>query len=242
MVPVTTGVLLAATGAAADPIRLVTGTWAPFTGREQPGGGPVTRLVRTAYERAGHEVKVVYRPWKRAEQAVRRGTTEAAFPYTRNGARQERYVYSDPIFTLPIVPMTRAGDAGRITSLADMRGLHTCAPQGWSLGIAKLDRMAADGTIHVQRTRAYAQCLKLLDRGRIDFLVGEPPRLRDQVKRVLGDMAPVHLGDVVLSRSSFHLIFDKTDPNVTEAVARANAAIATLDGSTEYRSRVEEKP
>jgi polar amino acid transport system substrate-binding protein len=48
-------------------ITMRTLNWEPYDGEELPRQGFFTELVGTAFERAGHQVKVEFMPWARAK-------------------------------------------------------------------------------------------------------------------------------------------------------------------------------
>jgi polar amino acid transport system substrate-binding protein len=86
-----------------DVVRISTLDWPPYTGKDLPSGGATTEVVRAAFEKAGLDVEVEYRPWKRAIDMAADGTDGviAYFPGYHCHHR-EGFVASEPIGNGPL--------------------------------------------------------------------------------------------------------------------------------------------
>ena len=95
---------LSSPGLAADVVvRVSTLDWPPYTGKGLPLGGATTEVVRAAFEKAGHQIEVEYRPWKRAIDMAKRGTDEVIAYFPGYHCRhQEGFVPSEPIGNGPL--------------------------------------------------------------------------------------------------------------------------------------------
>ena len=84
-------------------VRIVTLDWPPYTGSELPKGGATTEVVRAAFAKVGHDIEVVYRPWKRAINMAVKGSdgVVAYFPGYHCGHRPG-FVSSEPLGNGPL--------------------------------------------------------------------------------------------------------------------------------------------
>jgi len=69
----------------------------PYTGPDLEQGGPLTQIVREAYERVGYQVQIQYYPWSRATSLARRGSVDGLVPIWMREERKEWVLYSDPM-------------------------------------------------------------------------------------------------------------------------------------------------
>lgn len=222
-------------GAKADTVELVTGNgYPPFTDASLPEGGLVTEIVRTAYRRAGKEPELTFLAWKRAELAVQRGKAVATFPYVKTGRRLERYSFSNPVFVPEVVPIVAPADAGRIESVSDLKGLRTCMPVGWQVGVEEIDDMIDNGDITTFREYEMPICYRLLAHGRIDFIATERLGARVDARRTLGTEDAVYAEDIVLGTTPLHVIFDKDHPQTPSRLAVFNRGLKAIKEDGTY--------
>jgi len=224
-----------ATGAHAEPVKLVTGNdYKPFTDAELNGGGLVTTLVEAAYDVAGKETTVSFTSWKRAEHKVLNGEARATFPHVKTKPRLKKFAYSDPIFVNDVVPVVKPKNADSYTGLAALKGGHTCMPFEWSFGHEKLDQWAGTDKLKVERPDSMTTCYKLLDAGRVDFIVADAPTVPFDAREVLGSADKVHREAFTLTRGKLHVMFDKDASNAEAKVAAFNEALTQLKESGRY--------
>jgi polar amino acid transport system substrate-binding protein len=87
----------------AEIVRLSTLEWPPYVGQDLPGGGATTEVVRAAFGKAGYQIEVEFRPWKRAVDMVDKGTDQviACFP-AYHCTHLGGFLASDPIGAGPL--------------------------------------------------------------------------------------------------------------------------------------------
>ena len=222
-----------------EPLHLVTGNdYAPYTGEDLPRGGMVTEIVRRAYAAVDTPVRIAFLPWKRGAAAVRSGEAHATFPYVKTEARQETFVFSDPVFTARQRPIVRPADAGSIQSFADLHGKVTCLPIGWSFGVPRLAEMQKAKEILLRRPARMKQCYQGLIDGEVDFLVQEENLARAAARRHLGGADRVHLESFVVDALVLRMMFAKDAAHVATAIARFERGLRRLRDSGAYAAIV----
>jgi polar amino acid transport system substrate-binding protein len=161
------------TTVAGDVVRVSTLDWPPYTGKDLPLGGATTDVVRAAFEKAGYEVEVEYRPWKRAIDMAAKGTDEviAYFPGYHCHHR-EGFVASEPLGNGPL------GFAEHVDTPMTWESLDDLGDQqlkiGTVLGYANTDEFDAKvGTGYILAIPSNDDLtnLKKLVRKRIDAVV-----------------------------------------------------------------------
>ena len=226
--------LCAAQPGRAEPLRLCTSNLPPLIDTAREGGGPLPRLIREGYAAEQREVEIAYRPWRRCERGVKSGRYDATFPYIKTEKRQADFAFSTALFARPFVPIVPAADAGSVRTVADLRGRTVCQADGWTLGVPELTRMVEAGEIARVRPPSYTTCLRMVARERVDFMTGQPGRVRHLAQQVLDDPDRIHLEPVALAGASYHLMFDRDAAGTEGRVADANAAVTRMHSSDLY--------
>lgn len=147
--------------------------WPPYTGSALPQGGVTTAAVEAAFLKMDKDIRVVYRPWKRAIDVAKKGTDDviAYFP-GYHCQHREGFVASEPIGSGPL------GFAEHIDKPMEWETLDDISDQqlkiGTVLGYAntdKFDKMIGTGWIIAVPAPDDITNLKKLLRKRIDAVV-----------------------------------------------------------------------
>ena len=54
-------------------IKLGTLNWAPFYANDLPKKGIVSEIARAVFKAKGHDLKIIFQPWKRAVKQTEKG-------------------------------------------------------------------------------------------------------------------------------------------------------------------------
>jgi|TARA_R110002049_G_scaffold98717_2_gene240505 polar amino acid transport system substrate-binding protein len=92
-------ILLLSIDVTAETVQVATGEFPPWTSESLPHGGYINRVVSSAFELSGIEVKFHYLPWKRALEATKVGQFHASSFWGPNKNRQRDLYHSDIIET-----------------------------------------------------------------------------------------------------------------------------------------------
>ena len=154
-------------------VALSTLDWPPYTGNDLPHGGATTEVVRQAFEKAGYEIDVAYRPWKRAIDMASKGTDEVIAYYPGYHCRhQEGFVGSRPIGSGPL-GFAEHADAPITWQTVDSLGEQQLKI-GTGLGYAntdEFDQKVGTGWVIAIPSNDDLTNLKKLSRQRIDAAV-----------------------------------------------------------------------
>lgn len=225
----------------AAPLLLVTGEFTPYTGKALPGGGETTRLVTTLLQEAGYpELKVDYLPWPRAYQLTLQGDVAATFPYAWTAERAKLFYYSAPIHIDRLSWFTFKGSDAVVDGR--WQGLRVCIPEGWSTSHA--DMAIARFNMSLQQPKSLEQCLKLLERKRVDLLPMNETVVADASMKVFGDPHYLQVLPYFRQNDTFYLIISRRYPGGRELMDKFNEALAAVRASGRYEqlvSRVDAK-
>lgn len=213
---------------AAEKLRVVTGDkYEPFVGLSLPEGGMTTELVMRGFKDAGFEVELFHEPWNRANQNTAAGDFDAYFFDNFRDEFEKDFLFSVTLnvtYTRAVTPLSSKFD---YTGPASAKGLSFCLPRDVALG--DLDAMAKNGEIQAVRPATYVECLKLLERGRVDFMTGNIVALAWQGRSVYGDGFTKAFRFSEPIRTGYHYVmFPKVKPESQARVAAFSAAYSKL--------------
>lgn len=210
---------------AADPLRLVTGEYAPFTGENLPGGGPLTEIARRAFAASDPDLKISFLPWKRGYSETLEGKHDGTFPYGRNAERERDFYFSESYYTVDRRMYYLAESGLKPEDLASLKGRRYCLPLGFTL-FRELGAMVESKALEVQSPPDLANCTKMLVLKRVDFFIATP------------DIAEAAMAQAGIKESTFtsksvgksenFLIVPKTHPRGLAIITNFNKGIATL--------------
>mgnify|MGYP006442650151 CR=1 FL=1 len=210
------------------PVALVTGGgYAPFTGRNLPGGGMFTKIVRAIYAEMTREVAVSFRPWRRGYMETRDGTFAATFPYIYTSERAAAFHYSKPVWHSRQRLMVMADSPLQAKTVADLAGHGYCNPLGYTTRRG-LEGLHEAGKLERETPSRMQDCLRMLARDRVDFVPIGILQGRVMARDILGDTGKVRFIDVDLPDDELHVLFPRNDPKGAAARDRFDAALKRL--------------
>lgn len=234
----------------AEMTLLTGGNYAPFTDRNWPGNGLVTELVNAALELAPQPVPYAIAwedDWsKHLFPLLDNKTYDMGFPWLKpdcdsdpDHERCANFLFSEPLFLLPIMLFKASGSDFVFNSDDDIVGSTLCRPRGYFTH--DLDRAGRrwlrDGKITLTQAESPEACFALLVAGKVDAV---------SVNLFLGAGKIVELGlrDQVealerpLSEEGLHVIISKRHWRGTTFLYRLNAGLEALRASGRYKDIV----
>jgi len=81
---------------AGESITLNTLDWEPYIGEKLKNQGYVAEVVKEAFKRGGYDLKIRFRPWKRAVMESQRGAVDGYFPEYYSEEITTHAIFSEP--------------------------------------------------------------------------------------------------------------------------------------------------
>ncbi len=213
----------------AEPLRVVTGEFAPFTGENLDHGGPFTKRVMQIFELAQVPARVDFRPWKRGYLETLGGTYIATFPYSKNQERMEIFHYSDPVIygNIHLYANNESGIAG-FTGFSDLKGKEVCLPVGYNL-YEPLEQAVEAKEVTVLRVASLQQCFDMVAKGRTDLTMVRLEVAEEIFRERFPEDNPINVLYPSVLTFTEHVIFPKNSPQSAALLMRFNEAMAQLD-------------
>lgn len=222
----------------AEPFKLNTGEYAPFTGEFLPNGGPLTEVVKRAFGESGYGVTVTFLPWKRGYVEAVRGEYDGTFPYIRNASREADFLISAPYFTVTRNLFYLAKSDVNPDDLSTLKGKQVCVPLGYSLA-PELSGMLERQELFVQTPAALTNCVDMLNKGRVDAFTSPADIGAAAIKN-----ATVAVTEIILNKpigkTEFCFLVPRANPKAQEILAAFDRGLLALKKSGDWGKIVKE--
>jgi ABC-type amino acid transport substrate-binding protein len=130
-------------------------------------------LIRMMFDEAGVEAQVEFAPsWSEARNRVGPLSVPGSFPWFDSAEMREKYLYSRPFQSIPVMMFTRAGskDVGRTFKFASLVDQTLCMEEGWSVP-ERVQAMINAGSVQEMRRPSLQGCMRAIDDGEADFTI-----------------------------------------------------------------------
>lgn len=211
--------------------NLVTGdTYFPYISDRLPNGGWSQSIVKAVFEKMGMSVKVDFLPWSRGYQWTLDGIYLGTFPYVYNEQRNQEFLFSNPINTVPMRIFVAANsDINNFDSLS--RKL-LCLPYGYNLDVTSL-QFVEKLKITINRAKDAQGCAGQVLKGWSDFGLINGYFEDKELKARFRSMDNVRILDQEFGQVSLHFIVSRTLPNANIYIDQFNSALLELESSGE---------
>jgi len=204
------------TGVQAREITMCTLNWEPYYGSDLPRQGFFTELVRTAFERAGHTVKVEFMPWARAMLEVKQGDREVLLGAYYTEERAKTYRASESIYTDKVGLVARK-DLG-IDSFDSLREL-TDYTIGLGRGYAVSEEFDSADYLDKEPEKSQVLNIRKFYAGRIDMIAGSFASIRYLAQQQDRDLSRMVFMEPALKENTLHIMVSRAIPDSKELLA-----------------------
>lgn len=188
-------------------VSMCTLNWEPFYGQELPRNGFFTDIVRSAFERAGHQVQARFMPWARAKLEVKQGDCDVLHGAYYNEERAQTYLASDAIYTAEVglVALESLG-VESFGSLRDLTDYTIGFGRGFTVSeefdnADYLDKEAAED-LELNVNKLYA--------GRVDMIAGSFENISYITQQQGRDVSKLVFLDPALQESTLHIMVSRS--------------------------------
>jgi polar amino acid transport system substrate-binding protein len=223
-------------------VILTTGDWPPYVIENSDDHGPMADIVMAAFKETGVTVKIVFYPWKRAEDEVRQGNAFAAFPYALSPERQKEFDFSDPMYTVKakfFYNKKYHPDGMPFENLTDLKDYKI----GGMLGTWHETTLKEAG-LQVEYVSSIDQNIEKLVRGRIDLMVEEENSILQAIRMLYPNEVnqfatlekPLEQPGVI---NDLSLMVSRSYPNSTKLLEQFNVGLAAIRANGTYTQILE---
>lgn len=220
---------------AAEPLPLLSGEYAPYTGEKLPGGGVSTRLVQAIFESVGYDINVRYYPWPRTLALLKAAEGAGGFPYAFNREREQDLLYSTPLHRDRI--RFFASTSGRGMMQQDWTGQIACVPQSFDL--SQIDEALKRYRFRLERPTSLESCFRMLSANRVDLVPINERVGRLLTRTLLGANSTVTaVGEPAASDITYFVIPRKW-PGAQQLMDDFNRGLAAIRADGRYKQITE---
>lgn len=216
-------------------LRIATGEFAPWTGKQLPDDGHVNHIIREAFAAQGVAVKFVYLPWKRAFEEARLGKFDATSYWYDNTERREAMLFSEPVVVNRTVFFQRANtDAIHWKGFDDLSHYRMSATLGFTY-TEDFYRAVDSQVINPIMVPSDIQNIKLLMADRVDLFATDEMSGFYMAAQLSIDPRKLKVIEPPLSSPKGYLLASKTHPNAQWLITTFNTGLQKLKASGAYQ-------
>jgi polar amino acid transport system substrate-binding protein len=205
-------------------VRLAATEYPPFYGKELEDHGFITEIIVTAFERSGYTVEVKFLPWKRALEKTKEGAFGGLFTVWYREAREEWFVFSDPLPANEVGFYKRATDEISFTNYDDLEPYRIGVVRGYA-NPPGFDEAGLKTSVVVDDETNF----RMLDKGRIDLVLTDRIVGRYVLNtRLDGSDGSFEWLLPALKIDPQHLVFSKQVEGYEQRALDFNAGLAAL--------------
>lgn len=217
--------------AQARQITMCTLNWEPYYGSDLPRQGFFTELVRTAFERAGHTVKVEFMPWARAMLEVKQGDREVLLGAYYTEERARTYRASESIYTDKVGLVARK-DLG-IDSFSSLRELSD-----YTIGVGRGYAVSEDfdQADYLDKEMEKSQVLNIrkLYARHIDMIAGSFASIRYLAQQQDRDLSRMVFMTPPLKENTLHIMVSRAIPDSKQLLADFHRGLEEIRNDGTY--------
>ena len=220
--------------ASAESFKLVTGEFAPFSGKDLPGEGLTSEIIKHAFESMKHTVMMEFQPWKRGYKNTLTHKYFGTFPYVKTEERSKWFFYSKPIYTAQVRWFVRDDFGIHYEKDEDLQGLRICSPLGYSTNT--IQNFIDKKIVKLIVPKGDEECFELLKIGRAQLYAVNLITGWHVIQKKYGTKEGFRTLDKPLPESTYHLMVAKDYPDVTKWLDQFNEGLEQLQKEGEVQS------
>ncbi|WP_127716188.1 ABC transporter substrate-binding protein [Halobacteriovorax sp. HLS] len=112
-------------------VRVATVEWPPYVTGKKSAEGSSVEIIRNAYAKVGHSVKLVFLPWARAINYMKSGKIDAIMPIYKTKDREDFMYFSNSFQRSDLLLYKNTKSKIKYSSLKDLEGLSIGLVNGY---------------------------------------------------------------------------------------------------------------
>lgn len=209
-------------------IVVVGDPYPPFTDPQNPQDGLALEIIRAAYKTQGHQVRMEFMPWARAEKGVTEGTYDVLAATWRTEARAKVLVFSTPYSVSTIKFIKRRGDPFEYQGLDSLKNKRVGAVRGYAYG----DSMTSPTAFVRDDVVDFATNLRKLMVNHIDLTLEDEIVAKFMLRREFPELHDkIEFSKSALSRNLLHITVGLKNPAHTELITSFDKGFERIKAS-----------
>ena len=221
-----------------ETLYLVTGDFAPFSGKTLPQGGMTTEITTQAFKEMGYQVHIDFEPWRRGYINTGKLLYFGTFPYVEDSTRKKKFLFSDPLYTTKVNFFVRSDFNKMLHKDEDLRGLKACLPVGYST--REIQGFLDEGLLTItMRPSNDAACFRAVEKNRVDLYAVNYITGWKIIKQIFGQNNGFKNIGKPLMPAHYHLIVGRQHPNGQALLKIFNEGLIRLKHNGMYQKIVQ---
>jgi polar amino acid transport system substrate-binding protein len=196
--------------------------WAPFSsGVNGKPEGMAVDMVRAIFAEAGIAIELLALPYARCMDEAKSGQIAGCFDTLPDAQLRQDYLFhAKPLFSDPIIILTRQNNPAKTMSAAGLSGQTVIITNGYTYG----DAFEANKSVRRMVAGKDINTLRMLEAGRGEYALVYSRIARRLLRGPAQDMADKVKSLGTLEDANLYISFSRQAPGIAEIVARFDAA------------------
>jgi polar amino acid transport system substrate-binding protein len=223
-------------------IRLTTGDWVPYDGKDLPHYGCDTWVVSEAFGLVGISVEYGFFPWARGLRLAETGAWDGAMEWADTPQRHDTfYISADPLSEQEWVFFYRTDRPFNWRTLGDLEGLVVGVTSGYVYSDAFI-KLREDPRVRFDEASNDEANFRKLLAGRIDIFPMERSVGEWVMRGIFSkeDRAQIAINPKPLDSFEPHLLLSKANAKNADRIQRFDQGLAQLKESGRYEQIMQE--
>jgi polar amino acid transport system substrate-binding protein len=228
--------ILISTSVFAEPLKIATGEYAPYSGEDIPGLGISTKIVKTVFQEINQDIVIEFMPWNRVMNNLKSARISGSFPWTKNDEREIDMLYSEPINELNIFLFKKKNKS---FPNDDLTKKTMCIPSGWDLLV--YTEVTEKFNVKITRPVDLESCMRMLAKDRVDFLLISEKVGKNAIEKQFGKDSLIEGTPIkyFTKKINLYFIIPKKYPHAKKLLQDFNMGLAKIKINGIYDKIVE---
>jgi polar amino acid transport system substrate-binding protein len=210
--------------AAERTLNIVAYDYPPYFSKDLENGGFMAEIIVEAFKRSGHDVEILFLPWKRALEGIKNGKHDGLFTIWYRPEREEWFIYSDPLPANQLGFYKRKDQNFSFETIEDLKPYTIGVGRGYALPPG-----FEEASLKISEVKDDEVSLRKLHKGRVDLV------LTDKIlgKYIIDTRIPEAISDLEWLEPAVHidiqyLVISKKAPDYDDILASFNEGLAAM--------------
>ncbi|GAC12770.1 substrate-binding periplasmic protein [Aliiglaciecola lipolytica] len=212
-------------------VALTTGdNYYPFVDPKALDNGWSVAIMKAVFQQMEKELNIDVLPWQRGYKWAYEGRYEGTFPYVFTNERAQRFLYSNPINSVPVRVYTAKHK--HITSMEQLTKGRLCLPRGYSLS-SELESVIKEYQLIIQTAADAGGCVLQVEKGWSDLGFINGYMKSENVNRLFTSMDKVNVLEIPIANIPLYYIVSRKNIDAQLHIERFNQALDAIIASGE---------
>lgn len=214
-------------------IRIGSGEWAPFMGRQLDQGGPANHVVEELFKALGVRTEFIFQPWPNNYHMAKENKVDVISCSWKTAERETFLLYGEPLLSGRVVFVKRKGDPWTFKGMASLNGKKVATLPAYGYG----DQFMQASNFSREETTDLASALQKLAAGQVDLAIDDELVVHHYLSRVTPGLAgKLEIDTRPVLKFPCYLVVSKSAPNARDLLDKISGQLRKMKADGSYNN------